>query len=304
MKKYNPILSKKFLFLTLLLVTFSGFAQTEKSLYTIGLANISSTATTLEMDVTFTIDSPTKGTKLSQITVGVNYNASILNDGTPCTTKNCGSWVYIGGKSDAIKALTTTVNTTNATYGHLRIVGTPLNYNSSIVLPNGTYTLGRYRFINSTTWTKNSNAQLWIQSTNEKNNTNTIISTFPTEGSKKLVAYSTTSAKNSKALALEYTAENPLSYVLNAKKITTDANFIAVASPNPFTDNFHIEVKTNAESTVEVKVYDMLGKLIENKTAEVSDIESVTIGSNYPAGIYNVTISQGESTQFIRIIKR
>ena len=303
MKKYNYILSKKLLFAYLLLLSLNGFAQTEKSFYTIGLSNVINTANTLEMDVTFTIDIPTKGTKLSQISVGINYNTSILNDGTPCNSKNCGSWIYIGGKSAAISGLTTTFNTTNIPYGHLRIVGTPLNYNSSITIQNGTYTLGRYRFINSVPWANNSNAQLWLQSTNQGNKTNTIISSYPNDTSRKLVANTTSLRVNSKAITLQYTSESPLNFILNSK-MENNPNFNAVAYPNPYAEDFHLDVQTLSESTIQIKVYDMLGKLIENRNIETSNIQNVSIGSNYPTGIYTINVSQGANNHTLRIIKR
>ena len=80
--------------------------------------------------------------------------------------------------------------------------------------------------------------------------------------------------------------------------------FKAIAFPNPFAEDFMLDVKTSIESTIQIKVYNMLGKLIENKNVEVSEIENLQIGSNYPSGVYNVIVSQGENTQTIRVIKR
>lgn len=301
MKKYNHQSSAKLVFLISFLCSLTAFAQNDRSFYTIGLANVSSTTNTLEMDVTITIDNPAKTTKLSQLTVGINYNESILNNGTPCVTKNCGSWLYVGGKSNALKGLIATVNTTNSAFGHLRIVGIPLSYISAISIPNGTYTLGRYRYTNSTPWTTNADAELWLQPTNENNRTNTIVSVFPTANSRKLVAYSTKSHANS-ALQLEYTKNNPMRFVLNQKGAAT--NFNSLVYPNPFTDSFHLDVSSASQNTIHIKIYDMLGKMIENKTIETSEIQSLSIGANYPSGIYNLNVSQDKNTQTLRIIKR
>ncbi len=284
------------------MLSFFGFSQNEKPSYTVGISNVSNTNTTLEMDVTFTVDNSTKKTKLSQISVGINYDASILNDGTPCDTKNCGSWTYIGGKSDAIKGLATTINTVKIPYGQLRIVGIPLSADAALLIPNGTYTLGRYRFTNTVAWKDNSNAQLWIQPTNQGNSTNTIISAYSDETSRKLVAYSTTSRLHN-GLALQYTKDDPLNFIINTK-VSVSNNYVATISPNPFTDNFTIDITSSTESTVAIKVYDMLGKLIENKNVEKSELENLNLGSTYPSGIYNVNVSQGENSQTLRIIKR
>lgn len=46
----------------------------------------------------------------------------------------------------------------------------------------------------------------------------------------------------------------------------------------------------------------MLGKLVEDRKAQVSDI--IELGDNYPSGVYNVIVSQGENTKTLRVIKR
>lgn len=303
MKTFNPILSKKLLFLSLLIVSFTGNAQTERALYTVGLANVSQTANTIEMDVTFTIDNPTRGTKLSQLSVGINYNTSILNNGDPCNSKNCGSWVYIGGKSPAIASLLTTINSLVNPYGHLRIIGIPLNETSSIVIQNGTYTLGRYRFTNTKPWIENSNAQLWLQPTNQENATNTILSSYENDNSLKLVAYTTTSTFNDRTLSLQYTKEAPLDVILNSKINDTD-NFNAIAFPNPYSENFNLNIKSSSENNIQIKVYSMIGKLIEVHNVKVSEIENQNIGSNYSAGVYNIIVTQGENSKALKIVKQ
>ncbi len=80
--------------------------------------------------------------------------------------------------------------------------------------------------------------------------------------------------------------------------------FKAIAFPNPFAEDFMFNVKTSSESTIQIRVYDMIGKQIDNRNVEVSDIENLQIGSNYPSGVYNVIVSQGEDTQTLRVIKR
>ena len=80
--------------------------------------------------------------------------------------------------------------------------------------------------------------------------------------------------------------------------------FKAIASPNPFAEDFKLEVKTSNESAIQIRVYDMLGKQIENKNVAVSEIENLIIGANYNSGVYNVIVSQGENTQTLRVIKR
>ncbi len=80
--------------------------------------------------------------------------------------------------------------------------------------------------------------------------------------------------------------------------------FNVVSYPNPFAENFMLHVKTSSESTLQVRVYDMLGKQIDNRNVDVSEIENLQIGSNYPSGVYNVIVSQESNTQTLRVIKR
>jgi hypothetical protein len=80
--------------------------------------------------------------------------------------------------------------------------------------------------------------------------------------------------------------------------------FKATAYPNPFANNFMLDVKTTSQSPVSLKVYDMLGRMIEQRDMKLSDMETATIGSQYPCGVYNLILSQGETVETIRVIKR
>jgi hypothetical protein len=80
--------------------------------------------------------------------------------------------------------------------------------------------------------------------------------------------------------------------------------FKATAYPNPFANNFMIDIKSSSQSSINVKVYDMVGRLIEQRDVTVSDLETATIGERYPSGIYNVVVNQGEQTQTIRVVKQ
>ena len=81
-------------------------------------------------------------------------------------------------------------------------------------------------------------------------------------------------------------------------------NFSATAYPNPFANNFMIDVKTRNESAVSLKVYDMLGRLVEQRSVSVSNLETTPIGDNYPSGVYNVIVTQGEDVKTVRVVKR
>ncbi|MBF6607426.1 MAG: T9SS type A sorting domain-containing protein [Flavobacterium sp.] len=84
----------------------------------------------------------------------------------------------------------------------------------------------------------------------------------------------------------------------------TTADFKVVASPNPYTDAFGIDVATNVTSLIEVRVFDMIGKLLEIRSVQPGDIASQRLGSNFPSGVYNVIITQGEVVKALKVVKR
>jgi len=51
-------------------------------------------------------------------------------------------------------------------------------------------------------------------------------------------------------------------------------------------------------------VYDMIGRLVEQREVRVSDLETTTIGNRYPSGVYNVVVSQEDNVQTVRVVKR
>lgn len=80
--------------------------------------------------------------------------------------------------------------------------------------------------------------------------------------------------------------------------------FEANAYPNPFTNNFKIDLNTSGEEKVSIKAYDMLGRMVETREAKIADFDSQEIGSQFASGIYNIIIAQGENVKTIRVIKR
>jgi Secretion system C-terminal sorting domain/PKD domain len=91
-----------------------------------------------------------------------------------------------------------------------------------------------------------------------------------------------------------------------ARQLATTAvvDFKAVAYPNPFADNFKLDVKTVSDEAVQIRVYDMFGKLLENRQIEISDFINQEVGANYRSGVYNVVVNQGTASQTLRVIKR
>ena len=82
------------------------------------------------------------------------------------------------------------------------------------------------------------------------------------------------------------------------------AEFMVVGYPNPFSENFKLNLTSNSTESITVSVYDMLGRTIDTKVVNAQDIENFEIGSGYPNGVYNVIVSQGDSVQTVRMVKR
>ncbi len=85
---------------------------------------------------------------------------------------------------------------------------------------------------------------------------------------------------------------------------TVKLPFKATAYPNPFANNFMLDVTTSSKSVVGVKVYDMVGRLIEQREASVTDLQNATIGDRYPSGVYNLVVTQEDNVETVRVVKR
>jgi hypothetical protein len=102
---------------------------------------------------------------------------------------------------------------------------------------------------------------------------------------------------------------NPLTVNINSstsksENLSTKENFFKVnCYPNPFYDSFNLNVETSNSDVLTVKVYDLLGKLLDNRTSKIMNIETIQIGENYPIGIYSITVSQGENVKFFKMVK-
>jgi hypothetical protein len=88
------------------------------------------------------------------------------------------------------------------------------------------------------------------------------------------------------------------------KTIDKVINYNVILYPNPTVSSFSINVVSDNNEMIEVSVYDIQGRNIENKTFNKEDINSITIGDTLPTGIYNVIVKQGENIKSQRLIKK
>ena len=90
-----------------------------------------------------------------------------------------------------------------------------------------------------------------------------------------------------------------------AGKLTNTAvSLTAVAYPNPFSGEFSLNLANSNGTAAQVKVYDMLGKVVEVREIDAKNSNAQQIGNNLPAGDYNVVVTQDGVTDAIRVIKR
>jgi hypothetical protein len=80
--------------------------------------------------------------------------------------------------------------------------------------------------------------------------------------------------------------------------------FSAMAYPNPFSSAFQLKLNASSKAAVDLKVYDVLGRLIENRQWNAEQVSEQEMGSNYPSGVYNIILNQGKNVKTLRVIKR
>ena len=80
--------------------------------------------------------------------------------------------------------------------------------------------------------------------------------------------------------------------------------FNVIAYPNPFNSAFQLDFTTTSNDEVDMKVYDMNGKLVEVRKLDTTESKSLNTGNNYTSGIYNVILTQGQNAKTVRVIKK
>ncbi len=83
-----------------------------------------------------------------------------------------------------------------------------------------------------------------------------------------------------------------------------NAAFKVIAYPNPFDSTYQLDIINGTSDTVEMKVYDMAGKLVESRKINSIEINNNKAGNNYPSGIYNVILTQGKNIKTVRVVKK
>ena len=231
----------------LFLLSFSGISQVAGTHFTVGMTTSSPTTNTVDIVVTLTVDPAANsaaatagGNRVAQIQLGINFNKAILNGGTP-------SLVYVDGRSSALSSLVFNtpaalsshpITTLSATTGHLRIPSTAISF--SLPAPDlsatTTYVIGRYRFSTSTSWTANSNAQLWFNPTNGNASTNSAVLAAAYGTTTPTFTYSSTAPSASPGVGFGTISQSaPLSVPLNACSNTSSSQDVTACDSYTWT---------------------------------------------------------------------
>jgi len=117
----------------------------------------------------------------------------------------------------------------------------------------------------------------------------------------------TTSTLTISVVATNGTGTSLLAKTLIIKKVGTCRlapegvnadDFKVSAYPNPSSSDFTIQASRKGAT---VKVYDMMGRLIEKRQATSNTVQ---VGSRCATGTYNVIVTQGANTKTLRVIKK
>ena len=100
------------------------------------------------------------------------------------------------------------------------------------------------------------------------------------------------------------TPSAPLTRPVDLTTVKEPSTFTVTGHPNPYTNTFQLDITTQSNATVEVIVYDMIGKLIEVRNSGVAELGTMEIGDRYATGVYNVIVTQGTETRTVRMVKK
>ena len=92
------------------------------------------------------------------------------------------------------------------------------------------------------------------------------------------------------------TTSNPLAE-------TEEKTFTLLASPNPSSGAFRLQVNLPAEASATLRIMDIYGRLLEVKQ-NLGGSRVVTVGHTYTAGIYIAELQQGSQRRVIKLVKQ
>ncbi|WP_162147673.1 Ig-like domain-containing protein [Flavobacterium limnosediminis] len=77
-----------------------------------------------------------------------------------------------------------------------------------------------------------------------------------------------------------------------------------VVIPNPYSEHFALDIPTLNQETITVKVYDSIGRLLEQRELKPIEKDKLQMGNGYPSGVYTILITQGKERKTLKVIKK
>jgi hypothetical protein len=266
---------------------------------TLSIENLTVTPTTIEYDVYI---SNTGSTNLlfAMLQGSIIYDANLLNPAAAGVLSvvteptNTGNFSLLG----PIASIQNQPETRQLRWTQNPVTPWPITTGNVVILPNNTPLLYvRFKFTSSMVWVPGTHT-LEFCTINAPGYTKNLA-----------VAYC-----NGNIVSTAFESDNNnIAFVNRTFTITPEMlstasqqNYqtIVFARPNPFSSNFNLNVQTDSNEIIGVKVYDMTGKLLEKWELKPLDVAQHEFGTTLSSGVYNVIVTQGDSLQNLRLIKR
>ncbi len=87
-------------------------------------------------------------------------------------------------------------------------------------------------------------------------------------------------------------------------KISVETELNVTIYPNPFRQDFNVNIIQLSNDSVDIKVFDLLGKKVDIQNVESSKINSTVFGSSYLPGFYTILFRQGQLEKTIKVLKK
>ncbi len=131
------------------------------------------------------------------------------------------------------------------------------------------------------------------------------ISGTPTAVTAAALTYTLTTTGGCAAITKNGTIKVNSSVVVARKATSKVLNDVVLNTyPNPFLNSFKFSLESDSDESVEITVYDMTGRLVENHSVDVAELSSKEIGSECLSGVYNVVIKQGDFIKTMKVVKQ
>jgi len=92
-------------------------------------------------------------------------------------------------------------------------------------------------------------------------------------------------------------------FAVKSTGVEFEVKFKLLAYPNPFQDNFDIQISSPDKEDLSLRVFDSNGRLLENRQNIEFQNYINDIGNDFVPGLYMIEISQGDKRDVIRMIK-